>query len=100
MVDVQVASTWNRLCGVLDGHGVRQPPPVPYVALVRGTGPGGQQTDQWEWGPNRPELQRFIFVDVGGGHTVAIVLAAPVAADFSQFVDEATPIVQTMTFEP
>jgi hypothetical protein len=100
MVDVQVASTWSRRCGMLDGHGDRQTPPVPYIALVRGAGPGGQQSDEWEWGPDRPELQRFIFVDIGGGHSVVVVLTVPVATDFNQFVDEATPIVQTMTFTP
>lgn len=100
MVDVQVAPTWAKNCGVLDGHGVRQPPPVPYIALVHGVGPGGGTADQWEWGPNRPERQRYIFVDIGGGHTVAIVLDAPLPTDFDQLVADAIPIVRSMTFTP
>ncbi len=100
MVDVDVKPTWAKNCPVLDGHGVRQPPPVPYIALVRGAVPGGEPADQWEWGPNRPERQRYIFVDIGGGRTVAIVLDAPLPADFDRLVADAMPIVRTMTFEP
>jgi hypothetical protein len=39
-------------------------------------------------------------VDIGGGHTVAIVLDAPLPTEFDQLVADATPIVQTMTFTP
>jgi hypothetical protein len=100
MVDVKVATAWSKLCGTLDGHGDRQTILVPYIALVRGVGSGGGPTDRWEWGANRPERQRYIFVDIGGGHTVAIVLDAPLPTEFDQLVADATPIVQTMTFTP
>lgn len=100
VVDVQVASTWSRLCGTLDGHGDRQAIAVPYIALVRGVGSGGGPTDRWEWGPNRPERQRYIFLAIGGGRSVAIVADATLPVDFDRLVADAAPIIQSMTFTP
>lgn len=98
MVDVQVAPSWSQLCRWLDANGVRQDPPLPYIPLIRGN-VGSDSGEQHEFGPIRPGRQRYIFVDVPGGHTVAIVIDASPAA-FDKFVQDAMPIIQTMTFKP
>jgi hypothetical protein len=98
MVDVQVASTWNTMCPQLDGVGVRQTAKIPYVALIRST-LHSSVSDPWEFGPVRPERQRYIFVDIGGGHTVAIVFIADPPL-FDQLVADGMPIVASMTFTP
>jgi len=98
MVDVSVASSWPALCRAMDGNGVRQDPALPYIPLIRWS-VGSGESDQWEFGPVRPEKQRYIFVDVAGGHTVAIVVdASPVA--FDAFTSEAMPVAESMTFAP
>lgn len=99
LVDVQEAPTFAKMCSPLDGWGDRQTMAIRYIALVRGAGPGGQISDRWEWGVDGLQRQRYIFVDLGAGKTVAIVLDATSKA-FDQLVADAMPIVQSMTFKP
>ncbi len=99
MVDVQEASTFARLCSPLDGWGDRQSMAIRYIALIRGAGPGGSVQRPMGVGCRRPQRQRYIFLDLGSGKTVAIVLDATSKA-FDKLVADAMPIVRSMTFEP
>ena len=95
VVDAVVTSDLATSCPIVDLAGQRLANKVPYVALIHGTTSG---SNGWEFGPIRPEHQRFLFVDVGGGRVVAIVLDAN-PPDFDQLVADAMPIVQSMTFK-
>jgi len=88
LLDVRLAPSWTKKACPTD--------PSPTALLLIDAGAGA---DPWNWGVAPTERQRLIFVAVGGGPTVAIILndnSTP--SRFGELVAQAMPIIETFTF--
>jgi len=87
MIDVQIAPTWTKQCAGSTGL---------YLFAQRRSGSSG--TESWPVGIGGQVKARAIFVDLGSGHTVMILIEAPDAGSFDGFIAEAMPIVESFHF--
>jgi len=90
MVDVSIAPSWTQRC-----------PEVPDRILMLFTevgrdmtGSGLEQTGLW-----RTDKMRIVLLDLGDGDVMLIDLLARDPANFDALIDEAMPIVESLTFK-
>ncbi len=91
MVDVTLREDWTGTCAELAGDEPTS------LLLVEQT----PTSDGWDWGIVRDELQRLIFVDIGTGTTIVIIVdtnGAPLQASFDALVADAMPLIATFEF--
>ncbi len=54
---------------------------------------------QWTWGTGANEQQRYIFLDLGDGDVVMIVIDSSYPDRFDDLVAQAMPIIESFTFK-
>lgn len=90
MVDVSIAPSWTGGC---PGDTER----VVLVFTERGRDMTSSGLEQWAvW---KTDMIRLILLDLGDGDVVLIDMVARDPADFEALMDEAMPIVESLTFE-
>jgi len=55
-------------------------------------------SENWTLGLFDQERERLIFLDLGAGHVLLISIDSSDPARFTELVDQATPIVESLTF--
>jgi hypothetical protein len=90
MVDLRLAPSWTNECGGSRGR---------YLIAERAANASGVGTEPKAIGINEQTRLRAIFVDLGSGVTVMVLIEAPDPATFDTFVAEAMPIVESFTFK-
>jgi hypothetical protein len=87
MVDVSLAATGAGSCPDMSD------PIDVYLTYASGG------SDAWTWGTQGAERQRLIFLDLGAGDVVLIGIDSTDPARYDQLVNDAMPIVQSLTFK-
>jgi hypothetical protein len=83
--DVSLASSWTNVCGSTDGKPFRP-------LLFFEDGEEGSQ------GVGPTEVVRFVFLDLGDGDMVVVIVQVFAPASFDDFAAEAMPIVESFQF--
>jgi len=87
-VDVRLAPGWKGTCPDLPAGTTAA------MLLTRAGGPANEAL-----GMSGSERMRFVFVDIGGGDVVAILVDSSDPSRFDQLASDAMPIIESMQFE-
>jgi hypothetical protein len=87
-VDLRLARSWTHSCP-------DSPAGLPGVDLLA-QGTGGD--DPWEYGLTGPERERMVFLDLGHGSRLMIVIDDTDPTKFDALVEQAMPIVASLRF--
>lgn len=86
-VDVKIAPNWTTTCPDTPG-------PAAVFLMEAGSGTNG-----YSWGIAPGELERIIFLDLGGGDVVLVGIDTTHADRWNDLVAQAMPIIQTLKFK-